>query len=388
MIIKNLKIKNFKSIRNLEIDCARVNVFIGEPNTGKSNILEALGMYSFLYYGSIYIKDIVEFLSENQLNNSKEKSPSELYHLIIQSQLLLGVMEDVLKSSIMQLSHHGQMNGFITQYVFKNVLKNFVRFSNFIDIFHLRSPAEISISTNESELKISLGIIGLNILYDNLTFYRNSRLSVSFTEIEKTDAVKYKFYRYSPLDKYPLQHTEFLFPPDGRNLRALIEHNEELQEFVNDLLSPYGFKIGLLPAEDTIEIIRETKKGVIITYPYTLLSDTIRRVIFYTAAILTAKNSVIIMEEPESHSFPYHTKILAESIAMNKDNQYFISTHNPYFLLSLIEKAEDIAVFVTKYEGNETKVYQADISKIYDLASSVFFNLDDLVMENEGTGGM
>jgi len=124
MIIKNLKIKNFKSIRNLEIDCARVNVFIGEPNTGKSNILEALGMYSFLYYGSIYIKDIVEFLSENQLNNSKEKSPSELYHLIIQSQLLLGVKEDVLKSSIMQFSHHGQMNGFITQYVFKNVLKN------------------------------------------------------------------------------------------------------------------------------------------------------------------------------------------------------------------------------------------------------------------------
>ena len=43
----HLEIKNFKSIEHLDIDCRRVNVLIGEPNTGKSNILEALGLISY-----------------------------------------------------------------------------------------------------------------------------------------------------------------------------------------------------------------------------------------------------------------------------------------------------------------------------------------------------
>ena len=44
-MIKKLEIENFKSIKHLSLDCKRVNVFIGEPNAGKSNILEALGCY-------------------------------------------------------------------------------------------------------------------------------------------------------------------------------------------------------------------------------------------------------------------------------------------------------------------------------------------------------
>ena len=50
-MIKNLHISRFKSIQELDLDCRRINLFIGEPNTGKSNILETLGMLSFLRYG-------------------------------------------------------------------------------------------------------------------------------------------------------------------------------------------------------------------------------------------------------------------------------------------------------------------------------------------------
>ncbi|RLF84116.1 hypothetical protein DRN48_06315, partial [Thermococci archaeon] len=50
-MIKTLTIKNFKSIKSLKLDCKRVNVFIGKPNVGKSNILEAIGILSFGGYG-------------------------------------------------------------------------------------------------------------------------------------------------------------------------------------------------------------------------------------------------------------------------------------------------------------------------------------------------
>ena len=47
--IDNIEIKNFKSIRHQKIEgCKRVNVFIGYPNVGKSNILEALSLLTFI----------------------------------------------------------------------------------------------------------------------------------------------------------------------------------------------------------------------------------------------------------------------------------------------------------------------------------------------------
>lgn len=45
-MIDKLSIKNFKSIKSLSTDCKRINLFIGEPNSGKSNIREALGLLS------------------------------------------------------------------------------------------------------------------------------------------------------------------------------------------------------------------------------------------------------------------------------------------------------------------------------------------------------
>ena len=85
-----------------------------------------------------------------------------------------------------------------------------------------------------------------------------------------------------------------------------------------------------------IEILKEFE-DIIVSYPYQLSSDTLRRIIFYMAAILSNKDSVLIFEEPESHAFPYYTKYLAELIALDeRKNQYFMSTHNPYFLLPLL----------------------------------------------------
>jgi len=44
VMIQKLQIRNFKSMKALDLKCSRINVFIGEPNTGKSNILETIGL--------------------------------------------------------------------------------------------------------------------------------------------------------------------------------------------------------------------------------------------------------------------------------------------------------------------------------------------------------
>jgi hypothetical protein len=48
-MIREVEIEGFKSIRKLRLECRRINLFIGPPNTGKSNLLESLGMFSLPY---------------------------------------------------------------------------------------------------------------------------------------------------------------------------------------------------------------------------------------------------------------------------------------------------------------------------------------------------
>jgi len=71
--LKNISIRNFKSIKSCDItDCKRINLFIGKPNVGKSNILEALSLFS------------IPFLAESKthaLNNLiRVETETELFY--------------------------------------------------------------------------------------------------------------------------------------------------------------------------------------------------------------------------------------------------------------------------------------------------------------------
>ena len=63
-----LEIRNFKSVEHMDLDCRRVNVLIGEPNTGKSNILEALGLISYVGYSNTPA-DLQAFVRYDEVSN-------------------------------------------------------------------------------------------------------------------------------------------------------------------------------------------------------------------------------------------------------------------------------------------------------------------------------
>ena len=75
-VIHNVSIRHFKSIRELDFACKRVNLFIGEPNVGKSNVLEALGLFSARYAQNIgdfvRMKDMTNLFFDNDTTDSIE----------------------------------------------------------------------------------------------------------------------------------------------------------------------------------------------------------------------------------------------------------------------------------------------------------------------------
>ncbi|OGO21717.1 MAG: hypothetical protein A2Z28_01660 [Chloroflexi bacterium RBG_16_51_9] len=325
-MIKTLEIKNFKSIKQLKLDCRRINIFIGEPNTGKSNILETLGIFSYGAY--------------NRYGN----------------------------------------------------LRNFIRFERISNLFYdesLDDPVRIALDDTNFSLSLqkgrfegqiySKGALAANIIgdYDNM----------GFASGQYDMLAPFKFYTFNIQKDFPLRESDFLLPPSGQNLMTLMLTHKDLRSLANDIFAKFGLRLGIRPQENRIEVVKQLE-DIIVSYPYSLTSDTLQRIIFHLFAILSNKDSILVFEEPESHSFPYYTKYFAETIALDKqdkrNNQYFISTHNPYLLLPLLEKAsqDDVAVFITYFEDYQTKVKPLNADEMKEIMEiDVFSNLDRFLVK-------
>ena len=95
---------------------------------------------------------------------------------------------------------------------------------------------------------------------------------------------------------------------------------------------------------------------------------------------------MLVLDEPEANTFPFYTKDLAERTALDTTNQFFLTTHNPYVLISIIEKSpsNELSVFATRMRNYRTEVRRLDeqaCAKALDLGMDLFFNLDEFFRE-------
>ncbi len=117
--------------------------------------------------------------------------------------------------------------------------------------------------------------------------------------------------------------------------------------------------------------------------PFGSLADSLQRLIFYKTAIQSNNNKVLCFEEPEAHTFPPYISNIVNDIISRTDNQFFITTHSPYVMSSLLESAGDeLAVFVVDMEDNSTVVHRltdAQLQEAYDNGLDMFYNLETII---------
>lgn len=321
-MISHLEVENFKSVKHLRIDCKKINIFIGEPNTGKSNILETLGMFS-IPYGCLH--DFIRFESMSNL----------FYDENLEDAVKIGADEKILEISF--------------------------------------EAPKFKIICREAQKQHFL-------LTPDYTG------EGAFSQVR--EPLPFKFFKFMVKKDFPEKTPGFLLPPSGGNLLTVLMTNKKLKSTVSQIFAPFGLRLTFKPQEGKIEVLKQ-QEDIFITYPYSLVSETLQRIVFYLTAIKSNKNSILIFEEPESHAFPYYTKFLAEKIALDEcNNQYFISTHNPYFLLSVLEKSpkDEIGIFVTYFKDYQTRVValsEQDLVEVLDKGIDLFFNIERFVEGNE-----
>jgi predicted ATP-dependent endonuclease of OLD family len=361
--IKNIEIKNFKSIRHLKIeDCRRINVFVGYPNTGKSNLLEALSLFSI-------DRPAVDFSSFVRIG----KVPTLFFDGNIKDNIEININGDnriVGELNEDKLFFHWQLAGEGASFekmgpgIQQNIkgLLNFVKTSNDDKVHN----------------------------WDSI-----------FKRLPRSDDFIDKFGPgyLSSIRKYNFQkdiihssgNYDFLSVPHGANLFDIIYTRPELRNEVAGLFKEYNLKINFDLSENEFSISKEIKENVVLTLPYKLIADTLQRLIFYKAAIASNKDAILLFEEPEAHMFPpYISKFSADVMYDENGNQFFINTHSPFVINDLMEnlKKEELRIYVVGYkkETGETfvrKLTDGELHEMYQYGIDLYLNLENFLFHEQ-----
>ena len=345
--IKNIEIENYKSIKKQNFDCERINLFIGRPNVGKSNLLEALSLLG-KHSGDRFYSDYLNY----------EEIPNLFYDQNIES--IIKIKTD---KSLLLLKYFISSNDFAYILDFKN----------------LKEPQELIKKVKDSAYFINQYIKDKDLgdKYTIFSFNLKGNIENASDLDAKSNIFSYDFKKNIDNKKLSINR---LSSPFGENIFEIIVGYQKLRNDLTSYLNHYDLEIVYSFKDQTFHIQKKIN-GVVYETPYSLLADTLQRIIFYNAAIYSNSDSVLIFEEPEVNSFPPYIQELAENIVDSESNQFFISTHSPYLLNTIIEKnRKDIGVFIVEYRDHQTivkKLTEDDISELLDYGTDIFLNIED-----------
>lgn len=312
--ITHLKICNFRSIKNCTLsDLRRINLFIGKPNTGKSNIIEALSLFSLPYL--------------------KENAAKKLTNLIR--------VEDGA-----ELFNNGNTGG------------------------------EILVKTNLGECRLSYDVqtgllVHLAFPNHNYKFNINKKFEIKGGRKNGLFESPVKQYSYNENVIYKKAHSRYLIPPYGYNIFGIIEEYPDIKKQVIELFKQFNLQIAFDRGSQTIKVIQSRHNNNIFLLPYNSVASTIQRSIFYLSAILSNEKSILLFENPEAHVFPSYLTRFTHEMIHKTDNQYFVATHSPFILNDLLENARnELAVFVVYYEECQTKIKQLSDKELHEVYQS------------------
>ncbi len=303
-MINELKISNFKSVKKMEVKCKRVNVLLGGPNVGKSNILEGLGLFQApgLHFRVIRCEKLSDLFFDGDISHE------------------INITTD---SSSVTVKSEGST----------------IQFESLIH--NLKSKASGGAGGN------GWGAIHGQHLVPDYPF---------------------RFYTFNSQVNFNSPAPSPLLPPDGPNLVAVLMADNDLKRIASDFFKPYGLRLVIKPRENRIEIVKDLGDVLInypynlsadtlrrmLFYRVAIETNKNATLIFeepesgafpyYTKQL----GELIGMEESNQYFLSTHNPYLVEALISKTD-------------------IDDLAVFVVYYQDYRTKVRPLNSDEIRGL---------------------
>lgn len=332
MKIKEIHLKNYKSIKDSKFEASDFNVLIGKNNSGKSAVLDALRSYtgeltrnsnSGFTKKEVYAKD-----ESNEIEFSIELKFSEEERREIYKQISRHVSKEVFEdiSSFKHIIRYEPGEGIYQQYQIKyagdliDILENESKngstqaaldWRNFPNQTNYRRHTSFP-PAFESVVKSSIGTLDYLEAFREAEDMRSVNHSVTLQNSgENLTNTFDTIYRNKP-EKFEEIKEEFIEIMEGVNgLRSIMTERNDTTVFVEEEILEDGFRLN--------EISSGSKQILILITKLVLSQD---------------KRDFLLLEEPELHLHPEAQKQMFRLIdrVSNQQPQVFATSHSREFI--------------------------------------------------------
>ncbi|TAL47726.1 MAG: ATP-binding protein, partial [Methylovulum sp.] len=272
----SVRITNFKSLKDVTLsDCKRINLLIGKPNVGKSNILEAIGLLGLPYYKQYTAtKKITQFVRiENLAELFYDGNVDEEINIITDNGSICKIDYEPDKGT-------AKFTIILPEKVDQEFLEKYPTKEKYVIVVDQKfNPS----STNKIEFEFTTDT------ERKITYLSSSNIPDSETKIKGFKKSRVKFFKFPQVFVSKIQRgsnfSRDLRPPNGFNLLEVIEYNKSLENELTSLLSEYGLRLLFDKTNHSLRIMKALKEGsTMVSFPYSSIADTLQRVIFFKAA--------------------------------------------------------------------------------------------------------
>ncbi len=351
MMITQIYIKNFKSIKETKVNCNGVNVIIGGNNAGKSNLLESLE-----YYSRSLMVPLEEIFGPGPF------SYAQLFHK----------GSDIKKEGIeIGIKFHGKYD---TSHSYRlDSLRNSpnIKPKFRLEVVHesIQSQNYISDDNNLKKLQMREKGINKNLPFEFVEMFNTCR------SIRKFQFVPKEIKKEREID--PLESMIPFLKHNGENLvnvlfamrdiesnifRKIINDFKEIYPDVTDLsfthLGDYRYALEFtreINSKDWIFLSPQVSDGFVITLAILTLIHS------------SQTNKIVLIEEIENGLNPLTLSKIIQKMLITSDSfdiQFFITTHSPVILDNL-NNFPELVLVCEQHEGHSEYTPLPEILKIF-----------------------
>ncbi len=360
MVIKKIKVTNFKSFGNLEIELGNFNVLIGPNAAGKSNFVH---IFEFLrdivssgLNNAVSMQGGVEYLRNISIGSSERLSIN-----VVSTQefgLFRRLRENLIETKIYETIYEFALKFNKRGSGFRIAEDKLIQKCKFVrldrpgkKIKEILGDGEIIIFRTNGKVKIDLNIpervplkkedIFPPFLPEEKLPNRTLLLETSYFLIRLLEGIfrDISIYDFDP--KLPKKATPITgkaeLEEDGSNLSIILKNITENKEKRRKL---FNLVKDLLPFVENLDVEKFADKSLLFklqeTYfknqylPASLISDGTINITALIIALYFEKKPLVIIEEPERNIHPY---LISKVVDMMKDasqkKQIIVTTHNP-----------------------------------------------------------
>ena len=360
MVIKKIKVTNFKSFGNLEIELGNFNVLIGPNAAGKSNFVH---IFEFLrdivssgLNNAVSMQGGVEYLRNISIGSSERLSIN-----VVSTQefgLFRRLRENLIETKIYETIYEFALKFNKRGSGFRIAEDKLIQKCKFVrldrpgkKIKEILGDGEIIIFSTNGKVKTDLNIpervplkkedifppfLPEEKLPNRTLLLETSDFLIRLLEGIFRDTSIYDFDPKLPKKATPITGKAEL-EEDGSNLSIILKNITENKEKRRKL---FNLVKDLLPFVENLDVEKFADKSLLFklqeTYfknqylPASLISDGTINITALIIALYFEKKPLVIIEEPERNIHPY---LISKVVDMMKDasqkKQIIVTTHNP-----------------------------------------------------------